>query len=328
MVEDFLRGFYSLGACTMMDELKILVVSGGDSPEAEVSRKSGMAVEGALKKHFHKVSHFEFDRHLPRKIWMARPDVVFPTLHGGLGENGAFQGLLEVMNLPYVGSGVAACALAMNKALAKTQFQANGIPVVDGFVCHSGDSLPALSIKVIERFPDGVVIKPCAAGSALGVSFCETHSQILEGLSHALSFGNGALIEKRFRGREITVGVLADPEPRALPPVEIVVSDGWFDFYHRYTPYAAQHICPVPLIDAIRQRIEEVAIASHVTLGCRHFSRIDMLLGEDGEVVVLEVNTLPGMTETSLYPDAARAAGIPFEALVRRLVEMAIEGSK
>jgi D-alanine-D-alanine ligase len=306
-------------------KLRILVVSGGVSPEAEVSRASGNAVEAALRNGFSDVTHWGFDWDLRRKLLLSRPDVAFPVLHGGLGEDGSFQGFLEVLGIPYVGSGVAACAVAMDKHIAKTVFRAEGIPVAADIVCHRHHDPAAIAERAMEAYGGACVVKPTSQGSALGLSFCATHEQIVAGITHALAMSSRALIEPRIIGREITVAVLADPEPCALPPVEIVLPAGaTFDYYHRYTPGACQHLCPAPLPAETLARVEQIGVAAHRALGCRHYSRTDLLVQDDGDIVVLELNTLPGMTATSLYPDAARAAGISFEELVRRLVELAL----
>jgi len=180
------------------------------------------------------------------------------VLHGGKGENGCFQGFLEILGLRYIGSGVTACAVAMDKILAKTQFRAVGLPVMDDFVCGVGDDLAAIADKAAAAFTH-CVVKPATQGSALGMSFCSTREQLAEGIAQALTFSGRALIERRFVGREITVAVLADPKPRALPVVEVIVPDGCaFDFYHRYTIGAAEHVCPALLDDSTRRLVEEM----------------------------------------------------------------------
>lgn len=307
-------------------DLRILVVSGGQSSEAQVSYSSGNAVEEALRKSFADVTHFHLDLDLKRKLsLLARPDVIFPVTHGGHGEDGSLQGFLNILGIPYVGSGVAACALAMDKIMAKTIFRAEGIPVAADIVCCRQDNPVDIAKRAIEAFDGSCVVKPASQGSALGMSFCETRAQIVAGIAQALSLSQRALIEPRIVGREVTVAVLANPEPRALPPVEIVLPEGaHFDYYHRYTPGASCHLCPAPLPAETLERLEETGVAAHRALGCRHYSRTDMLVKDDGEIVVLELNTLPGMTETSLYPDAARAAGIQFDELVELLVDLAL----
>lgn len=306
--------------------LRVWVVSGGTSSEAQVSFSSGKAVEEALRKSFADVTHAHLDFALKRSLTLlSRPDVIFPVTHGSLGEDGSFQGFLNILGIPYVGSDVTACALAMDKILAKTIFRAAGIPVAEDIVCDHHDDPIDAATQAMDAFGGACVVKPASQGSALGISFCATRAQIVEGIAQALALGQRALIEPRVIGREITVAVLADPEPRALPPVEVVLPDGArFDYYHRYTPGASRHVCPALLPTETLARLEQIGVAAHNALLCRHYSRTDMLLKDDGEIVVLELNTLPGMTETSLYPDAAHAAGIPFENLVKLLVDLAL----
>lgn len=313
----------------MKSKTRILVICGGHSAESAVSRKSGEAVAAALKVNYSNVELCDCTLYdLPRRLMVAnKPDVVFSTLHGGLGEDGSVSGLLNILGVKYVGSTVAASALAMDKKLAKTIFKAAGLPVLPDMVCGPDDDVSATAQKALDTFPDGSVVKAIDQGSAIGLSFCNTVEQYVAGIQQALSYsyGSGALIEKRFCGRELAVAVLEDPIPRALPPVEIVLPSGSiFDYYHRYTEGAAVHLCPAPLGESVRLRVEEVAVAAHRALGCRHYSRADLLVNDAGEVALLEVNTIPGMTATSLFPEAAKATGINFPSLVKLLVELAL----
>lgn len=312
----------------MKSMTKIVVLAGGSSAEAAVSRNSGACVAEALKANFANVEVLDcrpFD--LPRRLQLSKPDLVFSMLHGGQGEDGTVAALLSLLGVKYVGSGVAASALAMDKRLAKIHFRAAELPVLPDIVCRASDDVSAVASQAMSELPDGSVVKPANQGSAIGVSFCETVAQLESGIRQALSYGSAAIIEPRFHGREISVAVLADPEPRALPPVEVVLRPGsHFDYYHKYTDGAAEHLCPAPLDSSTCARVEEVAVRAHRALGCAHYSRIDMLVNESGAVALLELNSIPGMTRTSLYPDAARAASIPYEELVRRLVELALDG--
>ena len=310
----------------MKSKARVVVLCGGSSAEAQVSRSSGACVAEALKTNYANVEVLDcrpFD--LPRRLQMSKPDVAFSMLHGGLGEDGTVSALLSLLGVKYVGSGVAASALAMDKRLAKTHFRAAGLPVLPDIVCERGDDVSKVARQAVAEFPDGGVTKAANQGSAIGLSFCQTVDQFESGIRQALSYGSGALIERRFRGREITVAILEDPEAVALPPVEILVPPGsHFDYYHRYTDGASTHLCPAPLEATICSRVEDVAIRAHRVLGCRHYSRVDMLISDSGEIALLELNSIPGMTKTSLYPDAARAAGISYEDLVQRLVERAL----
>ena len=312
----------------MNDSLRIAVISGGDSTEAAVSRNSGRAVETALRASFLHVEHCEFDADLPARLVAGGIDVVFPVLHGGKGENGCFQGFLEILGIAYVGSGVTACALAMDKALAKCVMQGAGVPVADGFRTAGEDIEPYVALA-LERFQgNGCVVKPNSAGSALGMSFCNTEDEIRKGLALALSFSSSALIEQWFIGREITVAIVEDENDvlLAFPPVEIVTPTGqWFDYEHRYTPGASRHICPAELPEAVSKRVQHYAMTAHQAIGCRDYSRVDLLVNKVGNALVLELNAIPGMTEISLFPDAAQSAGYDFVELVRLLVSRAVK---
>lgn len=310
----------------MKSKTKVVVLCGGNSAEAQVSRKSGACVAEALQANYANVEVLDcrpFD--LPRRLQLSKPDVVFSMLHGGVGEDGTVSALLTLLGIRFVGSGVAASALAMDKRLAKIHFRAADLPVLPDIACNAGDDVSQVARQAVEEFPEGGVVKATNQGSAIGLSFCETTDQFESGIRQALSYGSSALIERRFRGREITVAILEDPDLCALPPVEILIPAGsHFDYYHRYTEGASTHLCPAPLEPTIRSRVEDVAIRAHRVLGCRHYSRVDMLISDAGEVALLELNSIPGMTKTSLYPDAARAASISYEDLVQCLVERAL----
>ena len=303
------------------DSPHIAVVCGGTSPEAAVSRKSAAEVEKALRTSFQDVHVLELDSSLPAELARSRFDVVFPVLHGGAGEDGTVQGFLEIFGIPYVGSGVSACAYAMNKHVAKQLFRATGLPVArDLLVFRDEGRVLAAADEIVRAFPEGAVIKPVDQGSAIGVSFPGCASEAVEGLQAVFEVSKTALVEERVAGREITVGVLDLDSPIALPVIEIRTIDGWYDFDHRYTPGASQHILPAPLEPSVYNVVQSTAVSAHVALGCRDFSRADFVVTDAGRVCLLEVNTLPSMTSTSLFPEAAAAAGISFVDLVRRLV--------
>ena len=244
----------------MKSKAKIVVLAGGSSAEAAVSRSSGACVAEALKANFANVEVLDcrpFD--LPRRLQLSKPDLVFSMLHGGHGEDGTVAALLSLLGVKYVGSGVVASALAMDKRLAKVHFSAAKLPVLPEIVCRANDDVSAVALAAISEFPESVV-KPANQGSAIGVSFCETAAQLESGVRQALSYGSAAIIEPRFYGREISVAVLADPEPRALPPVEVVLRPGsHFDYYHKYTDGAAEHLCPAPLDPVVGRRRSSAA---------------------------------------------------------------------
>ena len=271
----------------------------------------------------------EVDRTLASRLAEGPPDVVFPALHGPPGEDGTIQGLLTMLGLPYVGSDVHASAFAMDKARAKDVFRAIGLPVADdASVGRDWDETTIATL--VERLGERVVVKPCRQGSALGVGFADDAQSLAGALEAALALDTQVLVEARIDGREITVGVLEERDEQgsirriAHPVIEIVTPRGdWYDYEHRYTAGASEHRVPASLPDACAQTLQQIAVDAHVALGCRDLSRADFIVTGDDDIVLLEVNTLPGMTPTSLYPDGAAALGIAFPELLARLVRNA-----
>lgn len=314
------------GCAKMRSDKRIAVLAGGISSEAQVSRSSGACVAEALRESFADVQILDcLPRDLPRELALASPDCVFSCLHGGFGENGTVSGLLAMLEVPFVGSGLAASVLAMDKAVAKLHFQAAGLPVLPDILCESGDDLKDLASRAVRQFPEGGVVKASSQGSAIGLGFCNTEEEYLMAIADALTFGDRVLVERRFFGREISVGLLDTPDLSSLPVVEVLIPDGGhFDYIHRYTGGAAIHVCPAEIAPETRARIVDIALRAHRALGCRHYSRVDMLLDTQGEIALLELNTIPGMTKTSLYPDSALAAGMTFDHLVKHLVDLAL----
>jgi D-alanine-D-alanine ligase len=303
----------------------IAVVCGGISAEAAVSRVSGHGVAEALKATYKNVVLFELDTNIGQALKDAKVDVVFPVLHGPPGEDGTFQGFLEILGLPYVGSGVRASACAMDKIIAKHLFRNAGLPVAREIVVHKDPGKSAAAKKVIEVLGISVVVKPSRQGSAIGVRFPKDQVQLEAALEEAFSYDADVLVEERILGREITVGILERNAVKALPVIEVCTPAGsWYDFEHRYTPGLSEHIVPARLPKLQYARTQELAQLAHMALGCRDLSRVDFVVPEQGEPIVLEVNTMPGMTPTSLYPDAAKAAGLSFESLVSILIQRAL----
>lgn len=261
-------------------------------------------------------------------VGAGRPDVALICLHGQYGEDGTIQGMLELMGIPYTGSGVLASALAMDKAMSKKIFRLEGIPTPHDAVLTGRDEADrflagARAGTASPQLP--VVVKPNEQGSTIGTSLVHEIDELATALDTALAFDRRILVETLVEGVEITAAVLGNEELTVLPLVEIVPSTGFYDYERKYTPGATEEIVPARIRDDQAERARELALRCHKALGCRGLSRTDMIVTED-EVWVLEVNTIPGMTETSLVPRAASAAGIPFAELVERLVHLALEG--
>jgi D-alanine-D-alanine ligase len=304
----------------------VVILQGGPSPEAEVSRSSAAGLEQALLGLARQLTRLEVDRDLASNLLALAPDVVFPALHGPPGEDGTVQGLLDLLGLPYVGSGVAASVTAMDKTLAKHGFRAAGLPVARDVVVPRGTGPADASAMVQSSLGTQVVVKPSQQGSALGVTLVDNAESLEAALELALGFGDAVLVEERLQGRELTAAIFAPAQQDAvaLPLIEIVTpAHSWYDFEHRYAPGASEHLVPAPVSDAEAEAMKRIALTAHRCLGCRDLSRADLILTQAGPVL-LEVNTLPGMTPTSLYPDAAKAAGLPFPQLARSLVQSAL----
>lgn len=300
-------------------KLRIAVAYGGDSAEREVSILSGRAVCAALKQTGHDAFLIDLTEtllasgDLSQFLGPDRPDAVFLAVHGTHAEDGAIQGLLELLQIPYTGSGIQSSALAMDKERAKLILTAHGLPVPKGWLLREGDPVPSDAIVPL-------IVKPNSQGSTVGVTFVREIDALSGAIAKALQYDNAALVEELIEGIEISVPVLGD---RALPPVEIVPASGEYDFEAKYTPGATNEICPARLPAEVLERSMEYALSAHRALGCRGATRTDMIV-RDGHPVILEVNTLPGMTGTSLLPNSARTAGIEFPELCDWIVRDAL----
>ena len=275
--------------------LKVAVIGGGSSHEAEVSRSSASQVATALEQNFD-VRNMELTADIARDLAEFRPDVVFPVLHGSPGEDGTIQGLLTILEYPYVGCGMRASVLALDKAIAKQQFQAASVPVLDEIIVTKKNLKKAL-VEISERFLDRVVCKPRFQGSALGTSLLPNGGDVAAALRSGFRYDDYMLVEPFVLGREITVGVLDphDQDARALPVTEILVAaDEWYDYTNRYTPGRSRHVIPADVDPDVYLRLQEAAVGAHRALGAEDLSRADFVLEPSGDFWILEVNTMPG----------------------------------
>ena len=307
--------------------MKIMVAYGGDSPEREVSLNSGKAVlDGLNRAGFDLVDgRVEHSGELLDRVRSKRPDLVFIALHGGWGEDGRIQSALELMGVPYTGSGPAACALAMDKTVSKLLFQKRSVPtpwaveIGPGGEIEGDFTLEGLKSIACES---GLVVKPCCSGSTVGVTILREAEGLEEAIRLAGSFSERVLAEAYIPGRELTVAVWGERESaKALPVVEIRPRLAFYTYEAKYTPGSSEYLCPAPLDEPIALKVEKAAVGAHLALGCRVYSRVDLRLSPEGEPYVLEVNTAPGMTGTSLVPKAARAMGCDFPELLARIAE-------
>lgn len=309
------------------ESLSVAVLQGGPAAEAAVSRRSAAEVATALGRAGHRPELVELDATCADALRAMAPDVVFPALHGPPGEDGTVQGFLEMLALPYVGSGVHGSAVAMDKSLAKVCFRRAGLPVADDCYVEAGSDPADAAERVRAALGERVVIKPLRQGSALGTARFPNGGDTTEALATALGFGHGVLVEPFVPGREITVGVLHlhGTRPVATPVIEIrTAADEWYDYENRYAPGKSEHVIPAPLPATLLRDLERITLAAHTALGLRDLSRADFLVTDTEQIVLLEVNTLPGMTPTSLYPDGAAALGLDFPALTDALVRSAL----
>lgn len=306
--------------------MRVAVVVGGPSGEAEVSRVSGEQVATALRQTFADVRVFELSPTIAEELTTWHADVVFPALHGPPGEDGTFQGLLDILGLGYVGSGVRASACAMDKTLSKLMFRAVGLPLADDIVVSRHDDLDDACRRITAALGESVVVKPSAQGSALGVRFADDPEDLREALRDTFSLDDTVLVERRIVGREITVAVLEKGDDVLTSPVIEIVTpgDSWYDYEHRYTQGLSEHLIPARIPDATAEQVRDAARRAHQVLGCRDLSRVDFVVGEN-EIALLEVNTMPGMTPTSLYPDGAAALGVGFDKLMAHFVRRAAD---
>lgn len=306
--------------------MKVAVLKGGRSLERGVSLRSGARVEDALERLGHEVLPIDVGPDLVKRLGGERPDVVFVAMHGVGGEDGTVQELLEILGIPFTGPGAAACARCMDKVQAKDAIEDAGLPTPDWFAFNqtafrefgAADALGRLEETL--GFP--LVVKPSRGGSSLGVKFARSPAEVPQALISAFSYDDQVLLERFVDGRELAVSVLGG-EP--LPVVEAILLQGdRYDFEARYEIGRTRFACPAELTAEEERAVTEAALATYRALGCTGFARIDLILGEEGPAL-LEANAIPGLTDTSLLPQAAEAAGLPFEQLVERILDLALK---
>ena len=295
----------------------IAVVLGGWGEEREISLQTGAAVSRALAARGHRVTEVLAGPGLDERLREVAPDVAFLALHGRLGEDGSVQGLCEVLGIPYTGSGVLASALAMNKGFAKQLFQLHNLPTPRGYTVRAADAAQALERHGDLGFP--AIVKPARGGSSVGMTRVERASELHRAVAQAASYGGEALVERQAHGREVTVGIL---DGQVLGSCEVAFSAETFDFAAKYQT-GASHFLPPRLSPARTANVEALASAAYQVLGCRGHARVDFICGEADNELLLEVNTLPGLTPTSLLPKIADAAGIGFGELCERILALA-----
>ncbi len=308
--------------------MKVAVLKGGRSFEREVSLRSGANVEAALRRLGHEVLAIDVHKDMVRILREERPDVAFIAMHGQGGEDGTIQELLEIIGVRYTGSGVNASSRAWDKVVAKAAFEAHGIPTPQSYAFSqaafrelgAADALDEIEAKL--GMP--LVVKPARGGSALGIQLAHSAADVPAALVGALAYDDRLMMERYVDGRELSVVILGNEDPEALPIVEAIpLEREFYDFESRYTPGATELRAPADLPPDVASEVTEVALACYRTLVCHGFARVDLILDADDRPWVLELNTIPGLTDTSIVPCAVRAAGMDFDDLIARVIEFA-----
>lgn len=306
------------------NECKVALLAGGTSGEREISIASGNGAKAALEEAGFAVTWIDPAKRDDLKRLIEEPfDVAFLCLHGKMGEDGTVQGMLELLGIPYTCSGVLSSATAMDKAKSKVFYGLGGVPTPPSFTLKRDEAFDLEDLKRVIGIP--CVVKPATEGSALGVEIVENETRLLDAINAAFEIDVQVLVETFVAGTEVTVAVIGNDQPHALPIIEIVPRGEFYDFDSKYAPGGSQHICPARLETDLTELIQDYAGRAHLALGCRGVSRSDFIIDASGKPWILETNTIPGMTATSLLPDAARAAGMSFPELCTVLIEYALE---
>ena len=303
-----------------MEKVKIKIIYGGNSSEREISKLTGISVFNALEE-LYDVELIDVVGSIENYLFeLKKADLIFNALHGGEGENGIIQSFLEKNKIKFTGSNSYSSSIAINKHLTKRVAKSNGI------------STPNWLLSELTKFEENIdnikelklplVIKPVDEGSTMGLRVVENYNEIKNAFLYASKYSDSVIIEEFISGREMTVGILGD---NCLPILEIIPKNKLYDYESKYTQGMSEYICPVKLNDVIKEKMQRDAIKIHKLLGCRHYSRVDFRVSENNQYSFLEINTLPGMTKTSLLPKAAKANNIPFEELIKKIIEMAIK---
>jgi D-alanine-D-alanine ligase len=302
---------------------KIGVLMGGMSSEREVSLASGAAVLEALRTKGYDAVGIDAGRDVAERLRQEGVAVAFNSLHGKFGEDGAIQGLLEIVGIPCTGSGILASAMGMNKIVSKTLFRSYGLQVGPYRVVERSDTGGVSAAAGTIGFP--LVVKPSCEGSSVGVSLVRAERELGPAAELAFSYDREILLERYIAGMEVQVGVLGD---RALGAIEIVPRDEFYSYKAKYEAGGSEHFFPARIPPDLTRRVLDAGLLAHRALACSGYSRVDFIIDHDGIPFILEVNTLPGMTATSLLPEIARGAGIPFPDLVEEILRLALNDSR
>ena len=303
---------------------KVALLAGGSSGERDISIESGKGAQEALETAGFAVTWIDpANKDDLKKLVDESFDVAFLCMHGKMGEDGTVQGFLEMLGIPYTCSHVQASAIAIDKAKSKILYERAGIKTPYAIYLEKGDSYDVAQIADKLGFP--CVVKPSTEGSALGVEIVDNAQDLKEAITRVFEIDDYLVLEQFIDGMEITVAILGNSKTMPLPIIQIVPKGEFYDFESKYAPGGSQHICPAPLDPELAKEIQSYAVKAHRALGCSGVSRSDFIIDKDNQAWILETNTIPGMTATSLLPDAARAAGISFPELCTKLIDFALE---
>ena len=310
----------------LLTRARIGVLMGGQSAERDVSLRTGTAVHQSLVRRGYHAVAIDVGPTLAQDLHDQKIDLVFLALHGPGGEDGAIQGFLETLGIPYTGSGIQASAIGMHKVTTKTLLASARIPVPAGGVVKRGEKISPATVMRAAKLRWPVVVKPASQGSTIGVTIVRKLSQWREALALAHRYDMDAMVEAYIPGHEVTVSIIGRRTsfPLVLPAVEIVAPGGFYDFAAKYEKKTTQYLCPAPLTTAVTLQIRTLALRTYEVLGCEGAARVDFRITPRGRPVVLEINTAPGMTETSLLPLAAARAEIDYDELTERILESAL----
>ncbi len=313
-----------------MKKIKIALLSGGLSEEREVSLKTGEKIFQALDKNKYEI--FQYDPKVDLKKFIKdafdkKIELVFPALHGPYGEDGTLQGMLDILKIPYLFSGCLASALAMNKFKTKRIVENFGVKVARDLIIDKNQGYDVDRIVNCLNLP--IVVKPIELGSSVGISIVKNKKELQEGIKEALKYGE-VLLEEFIAGRELTVAVLGNEDPKALPVIEIKPKKSeWFDYKAKYEKGASEEICPALIPEELKEKIQEITLKVFQAIGCRDLARADFIYNKKNKkLYFLEINTIPGMTATSLAPQAAKEYGLDFPEFLDRLIELAMKRAR
>ena len=296
---------------------RIGVLMGGISAEREISLRTGQAIHKALRKKKYKAYPIDVTKSLAQTLIKKKIEVAFIALHGKWGEDGTVQGMLEIMQIPYTGSGVMASALALNKGMTKKILRYHRLPTPD-FQIVKAEEIKRADFRQKIKIPFPLVIKPISEGSTIGTTIIKQKRNLQDACEHAAQFDRYILIEQFIEGKEVTTGIL---DGRALPLIEIVPKSGFYNFQSKYTPGSTEYIIPARVNQSVTRKIQQLAVKAYYAIGCEGAARVDLMVSHKrSQPYILEINTIPGMTETSLLPMAAQHAGISFEDLAEKTV--------